>query len=82
MGYHLYNSYENKVSIARYAELLENSLKFTRSSGSLTLLKVSGSNVDLQGFLMICLYIIVEDYELEDHVEPAKQRRCIIRSWI
>ncbi|GKC05648.1 hypothetical protein Tco_0997258 [Tanacetum coccineum] len=43
MGYHFYNPHENKVSIARYAELFENSLKFTRSGRSLTLLKESGS---------------------------------------
>ncbi|GKB27633.1 hypothetical protein Tco_0867034, partial [Tanacetum coccineum] len=45
MGYHFYNSHKNKVYVARYAELFENSLKFTRSSGSLTLLKASRSNV-------------------------------------
>ncbi|GKB47850.1 hypothetical protein Tco_0898603 [Tanacetum coccineum] len=45
MGYHFYNPHENKVSVARYAELFEKSLKFTRSSGSLTLLKASGSIV-------------------------------------
>ncbi|GJZ20354.1 hypothetical protein Tco_0556944 [Tanacetum coccineum] len=55
MRYHFYNAHENKVSVARYAELFENSLKFTRSSGSLTLQKASGSI----------------DYELEDHGEPA-----------
>ncbi|GJT27762.1 putative reverse transcriptase domain-containing protein [Tanacetum coccineum] len=31
MGYHFYNPYENKVSVARHAELFENSLKCTRS---------------------------------------------------
>ncbi|GJY56624.1 zinc finger, CCHC-type containing protein [Tanacetum coccineum] len=45
MGYHFDNPHENKVSVARYAELFENSLKFTRSSRSLTLLKASGSIV-------------------------------------
>ncbi|GJY45655.1 hypothetical protein Tco_0434718 [Tanacetum coccineum] len=45
MGYHFYNPHDNKVSVARYAELFENSLKFTRSSRSLTLLKASESNV-------------------------------------
>nr|GEV62800.1 hypothetical protein [Tanacetum cinerariifolium] len=34
MQYHFYNSYEKKDFVARYAELFENSLKFTRSSGS------------------------------------------------
>ncbi|GJS06116.1 retrovirus-related pol polyprotein from transposon TNT 1-94 [Tanacetum coccineum] len=34
MGYHFYNPYENKVFVARYVESFENSLKFTRSSGS------------------------------------------------
>ncbi|GJV36989.1 replication protein A 70 kDa DNA-binding subunit B [Tanacetum coccineum] len=47
MGYHLYDPYENKVSVARYAQLFENSLKFTRSNGSLTLLKASGSYNDV-----------------------------------
>ncbi|GJT61450.1 hypothetical protein Tco_1004983 [Tanacetum coccineum] len=49
MGYHFYNPHENKVSVARYAKLFENSLKFTRSSRSLTLLKASGSNVGNSG---------------------------------
>ncbi|GJU74133.1 hypothetical protein Tco_1265538 [Tanacetum coccineum] len=49
MGYHFYNPYENKVSVARYARFFENSLKFTRSSGSLTLLKESESNVGISG---------------------------------
>ncbi|GKC60202.1 hypothetical protein Tco_1087800, partial [Tanacetum coccineum] len=31
MGYHFYNPHENKVSVARHAELFENSLKCTRS---------------------------------------------------
>ncbi|GJR98390.1 hypothetical protein Tco_0270564 [Tanacetum coccineum] len=47
IGYHFYNPHENKVFVARYAELFENSLQFTRSSGSLTLLKASGSIVGL-----------------------------------
>ncbi|GJY41175.1 hypothetical protein Tco_0428445 [Tanacetum coccineum] len=46
MRYHFYNPHENKVYVAWYAELFENSLKFTRSSGSLTLLKASGSTVE------------------------------------
>ncbi|GJY67968.1 putative RNA-directed DNA polymerase, eukaryota, reverse transcriptase zinc-binding domain protein [Tanacetum coccineum] len=59
MRYHFYNPHENKVSVARYAELFENSLKFTRSgrsltllkeSGSLTLQKASGSNAGLELF--------------------------------
>ncbi|GKD99347.1 hypothetical protein Tco_1387331 [Tanacetum coccineum] len=48
MRYHFYNPHENKVYVAWYAELFENSLKFTRSSGSLTLLKASGSTVGLE----------------------------------
>ncbi|GJV62765.1 hypothetical protein Tco_1473593 [Tanacetum coccineum] len=48
MGYHFYNPHENKVSVARYAELFKNTLKFRRSNGSLTLLKASGSNVGLE----------------------------------
>ncbi|GKA90218.1 hypothetical protein Tco_0812088 [Tanacetum coccineum] len=31
MGCHFYNPHENKVSVARHAELFENSLKYTRS---------------------------------------------------
>ncbi|GJS79510.1 hypothetical protein Tco_0729391 [Tanacetum coccineum] len=46
LRYH-FNSHKKIVSVARYAELFENSLKFT-SSGSLTLQEVSGSNVSLE----------------------------------
>ncbi|GJU86382.1 hypothetical protein Tco_1293928 [Tanacetum coccineum] len=46
MGYHFHNPHKNKVYVARYAELFENNLKFTKSSGSLTLLKASGSIIE------------------------------------
>nr|GEU37531.1 UBN2 domain-containing protein [Tanacetum cinerariifolium] len=68
MGYHFYNPHENNVSVARYAELFENSVNFTRSSGSLTLLKASGSFLE---------YTQLENPEFYDtliqHMESVKK---------
>ncbi|GKB13330.1 hypothetical protein Tco_0847253 [Tanacetum coccineum] len=70
MGYHFYNPHENKVYVARHAELFKNSLKFTRSEWESHFAKSEWE------------YCSGEDYKLEDHGEPANDRRCIIRSWI
>ncbi|GJW92154.1 hypothetical protein Tco_0169707 [Tanacetum coccineum] len=43
MGYHFYNPYENKVSVARHAGSFEKVSNVQEASGSLTLLKTSGS---------------------------------------
>ncbi|GJX27034.1 hypothetical protein Tco_0233330 [Tanacetum coccineum] len=45
MGYHFYNPYENKVSVARHAGSFEKVSNVQEASGSLTLLKTSGSIV-------------------------------------
>ncbi|GJT21158.1 hypothetical protein Tco_0891095 [Tanacetum coccineum] len=48
MGYLLYNPHENKVSVARHAELFKNILKYTRSKWKSHFTKESGSIVGLR----------------------------------
>ncbi|GJV72505.1 hypothetical protein Tco_1492500 [Tanacetum coccineum] len=45
MGYHFYNPYENKVFVACYVDLFENSITLQEASGSLTLQEAGGSDV-------------------------------------
>nr|GEW76225.1 transcription factor, MADS-box [Tanacetum cinerariifolium] len=48
IGYHFYNPHENKVFVARYAELFENNLNLQEASGSLDLHEASRSVVGLE----------------------------------
>ncbi|GJZ47750.1 hypothetical protein Tco_0601582 [Tanacetum coccineum] len=86
MRYHFYNAHENKVSVARYAELFENSLKFTISSGSLTLQKASGSisGEELMSIFISHMYhkvFLPKGFKKESHGKCLSETRRYFEDW-